>query len=144
MITNIPHFKKVLLTQGLKPTYQRLEILAYLEKYKIHPTAEMIYHALIRDIPTISKTTIYNTLNALIRKGIIHEITITGTETRYDYHGIPHHHFLCNQCGKIIDIDVECPYLAKKELGGHRIEELQGYFKGICKECLRSGHKAKV
>ncbi len=141
MITNTPHFKKVLLTQGLKPTYQRLEILAYLEKHQTHPTVEMIYHALIKEIPTISKTTIYNTLNALLRKGIIHDITITGTETRYDYHGIPHHHFLCTRCGKIMDIKVECPYLAKKELGGHRIEELHGYFKGICNECLKKKEK---
>jgi Fe2+ or Zn2+ uptake regulation protein len=111
--------------------------MEYLEKHEIHPTAEMIYRALVREIPTISKTTIYNTLNALLLKGLIHSITITGTETRYDYHQLPHHHFLCTHCGKILDIAVECPYLARKEVSGHRIEELHGYFKGICKECLK-------
>ena len=137
MNTNSQYIKRILQTKGLKPTYQRLRVMEYLEKHEIHPTAEMIYRALVREIPTISKTTIYNTLNALLLKGLIHSITITGTETRYDYHQLPHHHFLCTHCGKILDIAVECPYLARKEVSGHRIEELHGYFKGICKECLK-------
>lgn len=142
MITNTNKFKQVLQKVGLKPTYQRLRILEYLEKHEVHPTVEMIYHALLPEIPTISKTTIYNTLNALVEKGIIHALTITGTETRYDYKSFPHHHFLCKRCGKVIDIDIQCPYLEKRELGGHKIEELHGYFKGICKECLRKKGKS--
>ena len=138
MITNKKQFKEGLQKVGLKPTYQRLKILEYLGKHEVHPTVEMIHQALIRDIPTISKTTIYNTLNALLDKGIIHALTITGTETRYDYKGIPHHHFLCRKCGRVIDIAIQCPYVEKKEVAGHRIEELHGYFKGICKECLKT------
>ena len=98
---------------------------------------EEIYEYLTREIPTISKTTIYNTLNALLEKGIIHAITITGTETRYDFKNFPHHHFLCSRCGRVIDIDIKCPYVEKKEFDGHRIEEIHGYFKGICKQCLK-------
>jgi Fe2+ or Zn2+ uptake regulation protein len=137
MITNKKQFKEVLLKVGLKPTYQRLSILKYLGKHEIHPTVEMIYQALIREIPTISKTTIYNALNTLLEKGLIHAITITGTETRYDYKDLPHHHFLCKKCGTIIDFEIKCPYLQKQEVNGHKIEELHGYFKGICKECLK-------
>ncbi|MGB8657775.1 MAG: Fur family transcriptional regulator [Candidatus Zixiibacteriota bacterium] len=141
MSTNKKQFKEVLQKSGLKPTYQRLRILEHLRRHEAHPTVEMIYNDLVREIPTISKTTIYNTLNAFLDKGIIHAITITGTETRYDYRGSPHHHFLCRECGKIIDIDVQCPYLEKKEVAGHRIEELHGYFKGICLECLKRQQK---
>jgi Fe2+ or Zn2+ uptake regulation protein len=141
MNTNSKNIKRILKTKGLKSTYQRLMVMRYLETHKIHPTAEMIYRALVREIPTISKTTIYNTLNILLHKGLIHPITITGTETRYDFHRLPHHHFLCKRCGKITDIAVECPYLERKELGGNRIEELHGYFKGICKECLNQKEK---
>ena len=98
---------------------------------------EMIYEDLVKEIPTISKTTIYNTLNALLETGVIHAITITGTETRYDCRGGAHHHLLCKSCGKIIDIDIECPYIEDEEIAGHRIEERHGYFKGICKNCLK-------
>jgi Fe2+ or Zn2+ uptake regulation protein len=141
MNINSNHIKRILQAKGLKSTYQRLMVMRYLESHKIHPTAEMIYRALVRGIPTISKTTIYNTLNILVHKGLIHPLTITGTETRYDYQHPQHHHFLCKRCGKIFDIKVECPYLARKELAGHRIEELDGYFKGICKECLNKKEK---
>lgn len=133
--------KEILQDQGLKPTFQRLRILEYLQEHNNHPTVEMIYEDLAEEIPTISKTTIYNTLNVLLEKGIIHAVTITGTESRYDYESFPHHHFLCIRCGKVIDIDIECPYMRKKQIGGHKIEELHGYFKGICKECLKKKKK---
>jgi Fe2+ or Zn2+ uptake regulation protein len=135
------HSKELLQAKGLKPTFQRLKILEYLQKHYNHPTVEMIYEDLVGEIPTISKTTIYNTLNALLEKEVIHAITITGTETRYDFKTFPHHHFLCRRCGKVIDIDIECPYAKKGQIGGHRIEELHGYFKGICKECLKKRDK---
>ncbi|KPL00682.1 MAG: hypothetical protein AMJ91_03730 [candidate division Zixibacteria bacterium SM23_73_3] len=137
MVTKTKLYRKPLQDRGIKPTYQRLRILEYLKKHENHPTVEMIYEDLIKEIPTISKTTIYNTLNALLEKGMIHTITITGTETRYDHKVSPHHHFLCKRCGKIIDIDIECPYVGKKEFDGHRIKEIHGYFKGICRECLK-------
>ena len=133
--------KEILITKGFKPTFQRLRILEYLQKHNNHPTVEMIYENLVQDIPTISKTTIYNTLNALVEKGIVCAITITGTETRYDFKTFPHHHFLCRRCGKVIDVDIECPYVKKGQIDGHKIEELHGYFKGICKECLRKRDK---
>ena len=134
-------YKKLLEERKLKPTYQRLRILEYLEEHENHPTVEMIYEVLVKEIPTISKTTIYNTLNALLEKGIIHAITITGTETRYAFKNFPHHHFLCRRCGRVIDIDIKCPYLEKKEFDGYKIEEIHGYFKGICKECLKKKDK---
>lgn len=133
--------KEILQAKGFKPTFQRLRILEYLQQHKNHPTVEMIYEDLVKEIPTISKTTIYNTLNALVEKGIIRAITITGSETRYDYGRFWHHHFLCRRCGKVIDIDIQCPYLQEKQIKGHQIEELHGYFKGICKECLRKKKK---
>lgn len=133
--------KEILQAKGLKPTFQRLRILKYLQEHCDHPTVEMMHEDLVGDIPTISKTTIYNTLNALAQKGIIRAITITGTETRYDFVDFRHHHFLCRKCGKVIDVDIKCPYLQKRDIKGHQVEELHGYLKGICKECLKKKGK---
>jgi len=141
MNTKLKQSKQTLQAKGLKPTYQRLRILGYLEEHENHPTVEMIYEDLVKEIPTISKTTIYNTLNALLETGIIHAITITGTETRYDSEDFPHHHLLCKSCGKIIDIDIKCPYVNQNEIDGHRIDERHGYFKGDCRECLKKKDK---
>lgn len=144
MITNIQKLKNLVKAKGLKPTYQRLKVLEYLDKHMDeHPTVETIYEALSREIPTISMTTIYNTVNAFLEKGLVSAITITGTEVRYDYITAHHHHFLCKKCGRIIDIDIQCPIMArkKKRAFGHKIEEVHGYVKGICKDCLK---KVKV
>jgi Fur family peroxide stress response transcriptional regulator len=137
MITNSSDLRELLSAKGVKPTYQRLKILQVINERSDHPTADMIYQALVREIPTISKTTVYNTLKTFIDKEIVLPVIITGTETRFDRITSCHHHFLCEQCGRIIDLDVGCPNLARREIQGHRIKELHGYFKGICSTCAR-------
>ena len=139
MITNMKSLKSILEEKGIKPTYQRLKVFEYMNKNTInHPTVEMIYERLLKDIPTISMTTVYNTLSVFLEKGLVSAITITGTEMRYDFNTVSHHHFLCKHCGQIIDIEVTCPFSeGKKSNHGHRVEEVHGYFKGICKDCLK-------
>ena len=141
MIINIEKIKALLKEKGIKPTFQRLKILEYLSNnLKNHPTVEMVYEELLKDIPTLSLTTVYNTLNNFLEKGLVSGVTITGTEVRYDFNTKYHHHFLCKACGQIIDIDVKCAYAEgeKRTVSGHRIDEVHGYFKGICKDCFKN------
>lgn len=128
--------KNALIGRGIKPTYQRIKILEYLNKKKNHPTVDMIYAALYKKVPTLSRTTVYNTLDAFSKNGLVSVLTITGSELRYDIYTEPHHHFLCKECGRIIDMNIQCPYLEKAKTGEHKIEEIHGYFKGVCKDCL--------
>lgn len=138
IIPNKPEVRKLLTDKGLKPTYQRLMIIDYLSKNrKSHLTAERIYKALNGKMPMLSMTTVYNTLNAFLEAGIVSAITITGSEIRYGFITKPHHHFLCRVCGTIIDIDISCPTAERKSVEGHKIEEIHGYFKGLCKKCLK-------
>ena len=144
MITNMERLKEVLTDKGLKPTYQRLKILEYLEGHvNAHPTVEAIYEALVKRIPTMSMTTIYNTLNTFIEKNLVSAVTITGTELRYDCMIKPHHHFLCKKCGTIFDVEVKCPIIDRNHVSGHQIDEIHGYLKGICKGCLASKRAKK-
>jgi len=144
MITNMEELKTLLKEKGIKPTYQRLKILEYMSNnLNNHPTVENVYEELLKDIPTLSLTTVYNTLNNFLEQGLVYGVTITGTEVRYDFNTANHHHFLCKECGQIIDIDIECPYAEGKKniVSGHRIDEIHGYFKGICKDCSNSMEK---
>jgi Fe2+ or Zn2+ uptake regulation protein len=122
----------------MKVTHHRLVILQYLEKHQTHPTAEEIYSALKVKNPSLSKTTVYNSLESLKQHDIIQTLTISATETRYDFKHDMHHHFLCKRCGKIIDIDIACPNIKKISNYGHQVQEVHGYFKGICKDCLKN------
>ncbi len=144
-ISHMERLKNTLKEKGLKPTYQRLKVLEYLDKHEnSHPTVEMIYEALARKIPTMSMTTVYNTLSAFLEKGLVAEVTITGTEVRYDFVSTPHHHFFCKKCGNIIDINIKCPIAEKKQTHGHKVEEVHGYFKGLCKDCLKSEKNKRI
>ncbi|MHB9155140.1 MAG: Fur family transcriptional regulator [Endomicrobiales bacterium] len=139
MNTNNMELRKSLSSRGVKPTYPRLKILQYLCEAGNHPTADMIYRGIVKEIPTMSKTTVYNTLNTFQEKGIVKAVNITGTEVRFDASTGSHHHFLCEHCGQILDIKLVCPNIAREEINGHLIKELQGYFKGICAPCRGKG-----
>ena len=133
----VNQYVEILRKHKLKITPQRLEILKYLDHNKMHPTANDIYTALKKKNPSLSKTTVYNSLDALIQNKIVNELFISKSESRFEFEERMHHHFLCTNCNKIIDIEVECPNLGKMLRGKHKIEEVHGYFKGICDKCLK-------
>ena len=123
-------------TNNIQPSFQRIKMLELLDKKRAHMNVNEIYDELIKEIPTISKTTIYNSLKAFVEKGIVQCLTITPYEMRYDIDTTPHFHLLCKKCGRVFDVDIRCVYNEQREIDGHIIEEIHGYFKGICKECL--------
>ncbi|MFH1102067.1 MAG: Fur family transcriptional regulator [Methanobacteriota archaeon] len=128
-------YLKLLKDHTIKITPQRLEILKYLDQHDTHPTVEQIYTELKKKHPSLSKTTVYNSLEILKQNNIITILTISGSEHRYDLnHGL-HHHFLCTCCGAIYDIAIECPNIHKLTQDGHQVNEVHGYFKGLCKTC---------
>jgi len=130
-------YVELLKENQIKITTQRLEILKYLDEHRTHPTVDEIYKELKTNNPALSKTTVYNSVDILRDHGLIQSIHITGSEQRYDFkHGM-HHHFLCKKCGEISDIELVCPNIQKTLDSGYRVEEVHGYFKGICKKCLK-------
>lgn len=129
-------FKRILEENKIFPSFHRLKILEYLTENRTHPTVEEIHRNLSKEITTLSKTTVYNTLKLFMDKGIVTELTLEGTESRYDINTKPHAHFKCLKCGGIYDLNVDFPIFDSKEIEGHRIKEYQIYFKGICKKCL--------
>ena len=136
-------YLEILKKNNLKITHQRLSILKYLDNHRTHPTAEEIYSALKKKYPSLSKTTVYNSLEILKKYDIIHNLTISGTETRYDFKTNNHHHFYCKKCGQIFDIEIECPNMEKPAEYGHIVDEVHGYFKGTCKYCIEKEKRKK-
>jgi Fe2+ or Zn2+ uptake regulation protein len=128
-------YVETLKKHDLKITPQRIEILQYLDKKRNHPTVDMIYKAIKQKYPSLSKTTVYNSVEIMKEHGIVQSLSFSGFESRYDYRNEMHHHFICEKCGTIIDIDISCPNLNKTLIQGHHIKKVEGYFKGICKKC---------
>jgi len=132
VIENVGEYLKA---NGVKPSYQRIKIFEYLVKKRNHPTVDMIYRELVQKIPTLSKTTVYNTLNLFIEKKIAIIIIIEENETRYDADTSIHGHFKCRECQTVIDLDVDLKKMSIDSLDGHQVHEHHIYFKGICKNC---------
>lgn len=126
---------QILISHNIKPSIQRVEILNYLLDALNHPSVDTIYNELSQKIPTLSKTTIYNTIKLFLENGIVNEIVIEGKETRYDAIDTPHGHFKCKKCDKIFDFEYDIDKIKMKSLKDFEIQTVQFYIKGICKFC---------
>ncbi len=131
------NIEKYLKQNGIKPSYQRIKIFEYLVKHRNHPTVDIIYQELVKNIPTLSKTTVYNTLKLFLEKRIIQLIVIEENETRYDADITTHAHFKCEKCGRVYDIRVDLTEMKIEGLKTFQVKENHIYFKGICEKCLK-------
>lgn len=127
--------KQELKRKNINLSYQRLKVLEYLTQNRCHPTVDRIFTDLQKDIPTLSKTTVYNTLRMLAEEGFVRIITIEDNETRYDIDVADHGHFKCESCGAIYDFCVDMDSLKSRDLNNFTINNKDVYFKGICPKC---------
>lgn len=127
-----------LLSFNIKPSVQRIAIMEYLLKHKTHPSVEEIYSVLSDAIPTLSKTTVYNTLKLFTEQGAAQMLTIDDKNVCFDGDMSLHAHFLCKSCGKVYDLSAEDmpKEVMGLEMDGHSITEIHHYYKGVCKKCL--------
>ncbi len=137
-MTDITQIKEALIKCGISPSRPRVAILGYLRKHYTHPTADEIFRDLRGSVPTLSLTTVYNTLKLFSEKGLCLSLTINEKQVCYDGQTFPHGHLLCNKCGKIHDIvqEIVSPVPVEDYINGHCIKEVHYYYKGICSECL--------
>ena len=128
-----------LMERGIRPSMQRLAIMDYLINHPIHPTIDDVYQALSNKVPTLSRTTVYNTLRMLSENQAAQMITIDEHRVCYDGNVESHVHFYCKKCSKIIDLFGEqAPKLeGEKTVEGNIIQEEQLYYKGICAKCAK-------
>ncbi len=127
---------KYLEEREVKPSVQRIAIMEYLLTHRTHPTVDEIFNALSPSFPTLSKTTVYNTLKLLVDKGAVLRLDVDDKEAHYDGDICKHGHFYCLDCGKIIDILRNVVEPADiPELQGLETIETQVYFKGYCSDC---------
>lgn len=125
----------ILQSLRIRPSHQRVCILAYLFRERSHPTAKNIYSGLRNDVPTLSKATIYNTLSVFQQAGLIRNLNIEGELVRYDIETREHGHFQCDLCGDITNFQTDREQVWK-DLEGFRIRNLQVHCRGICPRCL--------
>ncbi len=136
MISNKERSTEHLREHGISPSYPRKRILEYLVEKHNHPTVSRIYLDLVDEIPSLSKTTVYNTLKLFCEQRIAEEITIEGNEKRYDlFNPRQHAHFRCDICGELFDIELETPVASASSLRGYSVRQQSIHFSGTCPAC---------
>ncbi len=119
-----------------KHSRQRDAIYANLCSRKDHPTAEDIYMCLKPEFPALSLATVYRNLDMLVRENMVLRISVNGAD-RFDGDISTHPHFICDCCGKVIDIVPEKAIdlsSAFSSFGG-KIKSQVVILKGTCPEC---------
>ena len=128
--------KRSLEGSGLRCTPQRYAVMAFLMGQTKHPTAGEIFEAVNRVDPRSSRATIYNNLRDLVQVGLVREVAAEGRAARFDAKGMRHHHFICDRCGKVEDVDwydVSTP--ESVYLGTRTLRECELIFRGLCAKC---------
>lgn len=123
---------ELLTSHGVKPTPQRVVITQFLVGTHSHPTADDVLSAVRDSLPvSLSRATVYNTLNTLVEAGVIREVITEPGRTRYDANLDRHHHFVDVKTGKITDIPwQEVPDLPRHLAGKYKVNGYQITFFG--------------
>ena len=132
MNTTIQH----LLSHNVKPSAQRIAIMKYLLEHRTHPTVERIYSDLLPGMPTLSRTTVYNTLKLFEQRDALITLNVDDKTTHYDGDVTPHAHFMCRECGSIYDMPLPQGVLGEVPgMENFKIEAVKLYYKGVCTKC---------
>lgn len=134
--------RKYMTNCGIHFSQQRIAIMDYLLKNRTHPTVDEIFLALSPSMPTLSRTTVYNTLKLFVEAGAIQVIKIDEKNARFDADTSMHGHFLCDSCGVIHDMPLpegkglmENPHLANFSVHSTHV-----YYHGLCPQCLKKNN----
>lgn len=119
----------------VRPSIHRLAVLGYVANKRTHPTAEEIFNGLVADYPSMSKTTVYNSLHALTDAGLLRELDLENCKARYDLAPQqPHSHFICTGCGRIFDMKMPGNLTIELE-PGFCLSAVNLSYRGLCPEC---------
>lgn len=123
---------------GLKYSRQRESIRSYLAGTKEHPTADTVYQNIRKIYPNISLGTVYRNLNLLAETGEITKVTCGDGIDHFDADTSQHYHFICSQCKKVLDLDMDSINHINTIAGSSFPGTIEGsvtYFYGKCPEC---------
>lgn len=122
---------------GLKVTPQRLAVFRALVGRADHPSPEALFKSVRKEIPAISLATVYKALDALEDAGLVSEVSRLQETKRYDANLSPHHHLVCTECRRIID--VELPESGPPEpiggFGNFEATQMHVQILGVCGDC---------
>src|SRR5688572_10633637 len=111
---------------GIQPSAQRLAVAGYVLRTQDHPSADQVWARVKRRMPTLSRATVYNTLNLFVRRGLLRELVLAEGKIVFDPKVDRHHHFVDASNGRIYDVPWAAIEVGKVEsLAGFEVHDYQ-------------------
>jgi Fur family transcriptional regulator, stress-responsive regulator len=124
--------------RGWRLTAQRRVIAEVMTGEHVHVTADDVFERSRAILPEVSRATVYNTLNELVGMGEVHEMTHVDGRKRYDPNVEErHHHLVCVDCGRMLDVRADDPQLDAVERRGFELLDVEVTFRARCPDCVR-------
>ena len=119
-------------------TKQRQAVLRAVRESEKHLTANEVFDNARFFLPGISFATVYNSLNYLKKEGLIGEIQFGTNAKLYDRKLTPHDHAICNNCEKLVDLELSLPDGLLKEAADRskfQVKSIEFTLRGLCPDC---------
>ena len=124
----------ILRDKGIQATPQRIAVAEYILGTDAHPSADEVWANVKRGDPTISRATVYNTLNLFVKKGLLRTQVLREGTVVFDPHVKAHHHFIDEETGKIYDVPLDAVRVSGEDsLDRFEVHEYQVVMKGRVK-----------
>ncbi len=122
---------------GLTTTHQRTVIYRVPIESRDHPSPELVYERVSRDISEISRATVYKNIHTFIDAGMLREVSELHQTSRLDANLERHHHLICKRCRKVVDLQDQLDGVraSKPEPDGFQVTEYRVEARGLCPEC---------
>jgi Fur family transcriptional regulator, stress-responsive regulator len=123
--------------RGWRLTAQRRVIAEAMTGEHVHLTADEVFERARAALPEVSRATVYNTLNELVAMGELVELTHADGRKRYDPNVEErHHHLVCVDCGRMLDVPAEEPHLPEEQRHGFELLDVAVVFRARCPDCV--------
>lgn len=123
---------------GLPVTTQRRAVFEAIVDRQDHPTVEQVYRAVRGKLPQISRMTVHRVLGTFVSLGLVAKTCHPGSSARFDPKVYQHHHLVCLDCGRMIDVEdrrlnnIPWPKVSPRQF---EIEDCDVHFRGRCARC---------
>ncbi len=141
----LSEFRDLCRRHHLSATHQRKVIYETLRLMHGHPSPEIVYDRVRRQIPSISLATVYKNIKTFVDAGMVHEVSPHHGTLRLDPNLHPHHHLVCAECKTIMDIDAAsvAPIKLRNKLPeGFHVQRFAVEIIGLCEKCSRANNRA--
>ncbi|SDC74784.1 Fur family transcriptional regulator, peroxide stress response regulator [Desulfurella multipotens] len=134
-VIDYAYLESILNKKNLKVTPQRLHILSLIKQFG-HMDIDELYLQIKKNYPYMSLATIYKNISVMVENGILNEIKIAQQKTKYELLADFHAHFICTNCKKIEDLDIDISCILKS-FDQASVQSVQLQIYGTCNACQK-------